>query len=148
MVNASETKPCSTLEELVGQYHIVLQVWPQYSFLGCQRVQIGFELELIGSHSSDPNHLNPTCTKCVGVRAALRRIAGHIILHGSCGDDARYTFELFDHPTSILCSPRYGNRPAVNVSINVEFRSGSLPREDRLLSQLKRQLSVLGIHER
>src|SRR5512143_960243 len=65
------------LSELVTTSDVLLQVWPVYSVRNRERVQVGFELELLGSHSLDPSHLDPGCPKCSRLRAALYGVAGY-----------------------------------------------------------------------
>lgn len=140
--------PNSILEELVTKYDIALQVWPIYSLLNGERIESGFELELIGSHSNDFDHLDPRCRECTRVRTALSLIAKHIVQQKLLSVHLPYSCDILDHSSSILCSSRYGNRPAVNVSINVNFQNGSIKVEGTILSKLKKYLAEFGISEK
>ena len=41
-----------------------------------ERRLVGYEVELIASHTSDLNHVDPTCPECRHVRSVLLEIAG------------------------------------------------------------------------
>ncbi len=51
----------SQVQSLVAEYSVFWQFWPQFEQIHGERRLVGFELELIGSHTSDLNHLETLC---------------------------------------------------------------------------------------
>jgi hypothetical protein len=51
----------SRVQSLVTKYGIFWQCWPQFGQAHGERCLVAFELELIGSHTSDLNHIDPAC---------------------------------------------------------------------------------------
>src|SRR6266567_4642802 len=141
----------STLKRLIEKYNIALQVWPRYTFDEGQRYQVGFEVELIGSHSLDPNHVYPSCTKCCRTRAALLLIAELVVEPAMALKECPLPCEIYSHPTSILWWPRYGNRSAVNISIKIGFVSDPEARVGKrelgVLNEVRHRLAELGARE-
>jgi hypothetical protein len=135
------------LTELVREYNICCEVWPEYLSVDGEHRQVGFELELLGSHSLDPNHLDPACPMCKRVRAALREIAGSIVPSGNS-----VTYEIDAHSESLICEPRLGHRPFVIVSIRILHRQGFdqpiAPCVIACLKQIIAHLEELGVRER
>jgi hypothetical protein len=138
-----------SFQDSVAEYEILLKVWPLYSVHDKDRIQVGFEFELMGSHSHDSRHLDPRCRRCCHVRSVLRDIAEHFTkqLNSYRNPDL---FCDVSHPRSVVCLPRYGNRPFVNVVISIRCSTErSLGECDiSMLNDLKGQLGELGIRER
>ena len=65
----------SRVQSLVAEYGVFWQFWPQFEQIHGERRVVGFELELIGFHKSDLNHVDPTCPACRHVRSVLLAIA-------------------------------------------------------------------------
>ena len=63
------------VQSLVAEYGVFWQLWPQFEQTHGERCLIGFEVELIGSHTSDLNHVDPACPTCHHVRSVLLAIA-------------------------------------------------------------------------
>jgi hypothetical protein len=56
------------LRELVMQHKLCWEVWPEYHIdQNGKKVQIGFELELIGTHYHPEHPPLPGCEECVKV---------------------------------------------------------------------------------
>jgi hypothetical protein len=49
----------SRVQSLVTEYGVFWQFWPQFEQTHGERRLVGFEVELIGSHTSDLNHVDP-----------------------------------------------------------------------------------------
>jgi hypothetical protein len=123
-------------------------LWPQFEQTHGQRGLVGFEVELIGSHMSDLNHLDPACPRCRNVRAVLLAIADLLPREASLGQNS-LTYNIDSHSNSILCLPALGNRSAVSVSIYVSWsRSNGKSFETDLLTEIKNFLNRWGIHQR
>lgn len=138
----------SEVQALVAEYSVFWQLWPQFEQIHGERRLAGFEVELIGFHTSDLNHLDPGCPACRQVRSVLLAIAD--AMPRETGFRRNYlTYNIDSHSNSILCLPALGNRSAVSVSIYVfwNWSNGRSPETD-LLSEIKAFLNGWGIHQR
>ena len=138
----------SRVQSLVTEYGVFSQFWPQFEQTDGERHLVGFEVELIGSHTSDLNHVDPACPTCRHVRSVLLAIAdlmpGELTLSRNS-----LTYNIDSHSNSILCLPTLGNRSAVSVSIFVSWnRPNGQSLETDLLSEIKAFLNGWGIHQR
>lgn len=138
----------SEVQSLVTEYGVFWQSWPQFEQTHGERRLAGFEVELIGSHTSDLNHVDPVCLACRQVRSALLAITD--LLHDELtGSRNSFTYSIDSHSNSILCLPALGNRSAVSVSIYVFLnRSNGQSFEGDLLNDVKTLLNRWGIHQR
>lgn len=113
------------VQSLVAEYGVFWQLWPQFEQTHGERCLIGFEVELIGSHTSDLNHVDPACPTCHHVRSVLLAIAdfmpGELTLNRNSLTD-----NIDSHSNSIVSLPALGNRPAVWLSIHF-FEPGKRP---------------------
>jgi hypothetical protein len=136
------------MQSLVAEYGVFWQFWPQLDQTNGERRLVGFEVELIGSHKSDLNHLDPACPRCRNVRAVLLAIADLVPREAIPGQYS-LTYNIDSHSNSILCLPALGNRSAVSVSIHISWsRSNGHSLDTDLLTELKNFLSRCGIHQR
>jgi len=138
----------SRVQSFVTEYGVFWQFWPQFEQIHGERRLVGFEVELIGSHTSDLNHVNPACTSCRHVRALLLAIAdlmpGELTLSRNS-----LTYNIDSHSNSIVCLPALGNRSAVWVSIYVFLNpANGQSFETDLLNEVKAFLNRRGIHQR
>ena len=108
------------------------------------------EVELIGSHTSDASHLNPSCPACRHLRSALLSIAQEAVQRVASAGSAGITFDVYADPACIVCSPGDGQRPCVTVSIYVGSRSDSSAQNgfSAAVGQIRQALGALGIRER
>jgi hypothetical protein len=138
----------SRVQCAAAEYSAFWQVWPQFGQKDGEHQMIGVEVELIGSHASDFNHLDPTCSMCHRVRSALLGIAELMIRENVLGRDS-LTYNIDSHSNSVVCLPALGNRSAVSVSIYIFW---SHPHgqafETTLLSAIKAFLARCSIHQR
>jgi len=138
----------SRVQSAVAEYGFFWQLWPQFDGTGGERRLVGLEMELIGSHTSDLNHLDPACPMCHHVRSVLLEIVG-LLLREASPNQNRLTYEIDAHSNSVLCLPALGNRSAVSVSIYVFWnRSSGQALETDLVSEFKAFLARWGIHQR
>jgi hypothetical protein len=138
----------SQVQSLVAEYNVFSQLWPQFEQIHGERRLVGFELELIGFHTSDLNHLDLACPACRHVRSVLLAIADALPRETSSRRN-HLTYNIDPHSNSILCLPALGNRSAVSVSIYVFWnRSNGRSLETDLLSEIKAFLNGWGIHQR
>jgi hypothetical protein len=138
----------SRVQSLVTEYGVFWQFWPQFEQAHGERRLVGFEVELIGSHTSDLNHVDPACPTCRHVRSVLLAIAD--LMPGELTPSRNYlTYNIDSHSNSILFLPASGNRSAVSVSIYVFWnRSDGQSFETDLLNEVKTFLNRRSIHQR
>src|SRR5208283_450474 len=127
----------SRIQSLVTEYGVFSQFWPQFEQIHGERHLVGFEVELIGCHASDLNHVDPACPNCRHVRSVLLAIAnlmpGELTLSRNS-----LTYNIDSHSNSIVCLPALGNRSAVFVSIYVFLnRRNDQSFETNLLNEVK-----------
>jgi hypothetical protein len=138
----------SQVQSLVAEYSVFWQSWPQFEQIHGERRLVGFEVELIGFHTSDLNHLDPACPACRHVRSVLLAILDAMPRETSFRRNY-LTYNIDSHSNSILCLPALGNRSAVSVSIYVFWnRSNGQSFETDQLSDIKAFLNGWGIHQR
>ncbi|MBZ5663252.1 MAG: hypothetical protein LAO30_01480 [Acidobacteriia bacterium] len=136
------------LQVAVREYGVFWEVWPQFVVEDGEHRQVGFELELIGSHTLDSTHLDPACPTCYRVRSGLLALANAVVQRMALRSRA-LIYDIDSHPNSIVCSPAFGNRPLVSVSINVFPRDAdNHPVDTDVLDEIKKYLAECGIHER
>ena len=137
----------SQMEPIVAAYGIFWQMWPQFEQIDGERRLVGFEVELIGSHPSDANHLDPSCPMCHHVRSVLLDIAD-LMTKGEVDGNGLW-YDIDSHWNSIFCLPVLRNRAAVSVSINVSWsRAADQAFETDLHSKIRTFLDRYGIHQR
>ena len=83
-----------TLRELVERYRVCWEVWPESAMVDGRVRQIGFELELSGTHPQEVKNPSPGCHYCKQVFGALLRIAEHILPPNS-GQPSEYNIDPF-----------------------------------------------------
>ena len=138
----------SRVQSLVTEYGVFWQYWPQFEQTHGERRLVGFEVELIGSHTSDRNHVDPACSTCRHVRSVLLAIAGLMPGELTLSRNS-LTYNIDSHSNSIVCLPALGNRSAVWVSIYVFLkRANGQSFETDLLNEVKTFLYKWGIHQR
>lgn len=138
----------SQIEDLITKYCVFWQSWPQFEQTHGERRLVGLEVELIGFHASDLNHIDPSCPRCRNVRAVLLVVAG-LLPRAVTVREGSITYNIDSHSHSILCLPALGNRAAVSVSIFVSWnRSTDHSVETDLLTQVRTFLDRSGIRQR
>ena len=132
------------LKELAQRFKVCWKVWPEYIFVGDQKRQVGYELELAGTHEAEVAHPEPGSEHCQHVYDALRQIAEYIIPRE--GRPSAYEIGPFDR--SIRYWPLHSNRPDVMLTIRLVHRHGyEQPLnecEDRCLKEMEARLRDLG----
>ena len=114
----------ANLNTMLNGYFVACSVWPVYLPMHGERRQIGFKVELLGSHSPDPHHLDPGCLTCDRVRFKLLAIAETTIASVAPNLQQSVRCEIQARGASILCWPRLGNRSFVSVSIGIFHQYG------------------------
>lgn len=107
----------TNLSEMVKIYNVHWEVWPEYTLDHGNLRQIGVEVGLAGSHTSDPKHVDPTCPRCHEVRLALSEIADMIVERRAGNITTRPCWRTRAPDHSLILDARTGFRPLVSFSI-------------------------------
>lgn len=107
----------TNLSEMVKIYNVHWEVWPEYTLDHGNLRQIGVEVGLVGSHTSDPKHVDPTCPRCHDVRLALSEIADMIVERRAGNITTRPCWRTRAPDHSLILDARTGFRPLVSFSI-------------------------------
>jgi hypothetical protein len=138
----------SPTHSVVDEYGIFWQLWPQSEQAGGERRVVALEVELIGAHAADLNHVDPACPKCHRVRSALLKVADCMLREAFLRRDG-LRCEVDPHSNSILCLPALGNRSAVWVTICIRWnRANGHASDEDLSAEIKMCLDKWGIHQR
>ena len=144
---SSEQKPLS-LAELVERYRVCWEVWPEYLSVGTERRQVGFQLELCGTHEPEVEHPQPGCPDCQRIFVALGAIADWILPK----EKRPSTYRIGPYDQAIRYSPVRRNRPDVTLTIKIIHRLGFEAPVDacevRCLKEMQERLKELGAQER
>src|SRR5438034_9721046 len=70
----NDTSTPTKLKELVQRFRICWEALPDYYYVQKQKRQIGFTLELTGTHEQGVEHPLPGCEHCRKVRSEERRV--------------------------------------------------------------------------
>ena len=136
--------------ESVRLTNTFLHIWQAHAPNNGTGREAAVEVELIGSHTSDPCHLDPSCPACRRLRSELLLIAQTAVQRVASTSSPAVTFETYTDPACIVCSPGDGQRPCVTVSIYVSHRSDSSGQNGfpAAVGQIRQALGALGIRER
>ena len=152
LVQARATKPSlaegpAVLCELVQRYRVCWEVWPDYVVVAGRKRQIGFQLELSGTHERGVEHPTPGCQHCREVFAALQVIAVHILPR----EERPSVYQIESFEPAIHYSPMRRNRPEVSLTIRITHRNHfDRPVDEcavRCLEEMKQRLRELGASE-
>ena len=120
-LRASFDEDFDRLRELVRRHKVCWEVWPEYHIdREGKRIQIGFELNLLGTHGHSESIIDPGCPECMKIYEDLKRIARWIIPKKEF--DTWYEIGVFD--ASIHYSSRRRFRPEVILTIKILHREG------------------------
>jgi len=137
----------SDLQIPVSEY-LFFELWPQFAAIGGERQRLGLEVELIGSHTPDLNHVDPGCPMCSQLRSFLLAVAKRIMYQIS-SDSRPIHCSIDSHTNSILFLPARGNRSFVSVNLNISWSDRVMSSfEAGLLRDVKERLSRFGIRQR
>jgi hypothetical protein len=145
------------LRDLVARHKVVFELRPAYEMVGGHRLQVGFDVEVCGTHSQgvleghEPQPM-PGCERCVAVFRDLVEIA-----KTSLPPEDRptgYYIEPFDYSLHYFTKRRPGanrDRPDVMLTIEVRHREGFDrevdPCESRCAQEITGNLRALGVQE-
>ena len=132
------------LLHLVRNFRVCWEVWPEHMVVAGQKRQVGFTLELNGTHAPDMEHPEPSCHHCRRVFLALGSIARHILPK----DRRPSMYEIQPYDQAIHYTPLRHNRNDVVLAIKILHREG-LERpvdacEVHCLQEMEARLGELG----
>lgn len=138
----------SVLVDLVKRYQVCWEVWPESLMVGGKQQQVGFELELSGTHEPGTGHVSPGCPACRHVYSALLSIADCVLPK----EERPSRYEIEPYEQALRYSAVRGNRPDVTLSVKILHRKGFDQPVDqcemRCLDEMKQRLRQLGACER
>jgi hypothetical protein len=141
-VTGIESAP-TRLKDMAERFRVCWEVWPEEIFTVSKR-QIGYALELIGTHEAGVEHPQPGCEHCRHVFEALREIAEWVLPR----ETRPSIYEIGPFDQSLRYSPARRNRPDVILTVKILHREGfDRPVdecEDRCLKEMEQRLRELG----
>ena len=135
----------SYLKKLVRKHRVCWEVWPLF-YLGKDgdKVQIGFDLEVIGTHSDDQQTLEPGSQESAEILQDLKKVAEFIVPQEK--QYCRSEIQVFEN--LIQFSPLRKFRDDFTVGIKITHRSGYDRPVDtceiECLKQIEEKLKKLG----
>ncbi len=139
-------KPTSVkeLKELVQRFRVCWKVWPEFTYVDGEKRQIGYELELAGTHEPWVKDPEPGCKHCQRVFMGLQEIAAWILPR----EERPSVYEIGPYHQSLTYWSLHRNRPDVMLKVKILHRQGwDRPIdecEDRCLKEMEQRLRELG----
>ena len=128
---------------MVIRHKVVFDVRPALSVYTGERVTIGFDVELRGTHERGAKDISPGCSQCEAVWEDLKRLAEAVLPHDVRPSD--YYLTAFDH------SIHETGRLDVQLTIEIRHREGyNRPldeSEERSVHDISTSLRRLGVQE-
>jgi hypothetical protein len=140
-------KTIEQLHQLVRKHEVCYEVWPEYLMVQDNKVQVGFGLELCGTHGHKSGQRLPGCPQCQQTFEDLRHIANWIMPREERA--SRYDIQPYDR--ALREAPKRGFRPEVNLTLKILHREGGDlpvdPCEELCLKEMRGKLAELGVPE-
>jgi hypothetical protein len=140
----NDSSVLSKLKELVERFQICWEALPDYYYVKKEKRQIGFTVELTGTHERGVEHPEPGCQHCHHVRLALQEIADWVVPKEKRDSD----YDIVPYDQSIQFNAVRKFRPDVSLRIWIRHRSGFDREVDacevRCLNEMKQRLKELG----
>jgi hypothetical protein len=137
-----------TNHSIDGSVDVFMHLWPAHN--GDETGHdASSELELIASHTTSPNHVDPSCPACHRLRSQLQAIAHTVVRRLAPTMMDSITFDIYADFASIICSPSAG--PCVTVSICIHDRNrndSTLNGSATAVARIKEALKTFGVRER
>ena len=145
---ASFDEDFNRLRELVKRHKVCWQVWPEYHIdREGKKIQIGFELNLIGTHDHPKQIIEPGCPECMKIYEDLIRVAHWIIPK----EERNILYEIRVFDASIHYSSQRRFRPEVFLTIKIMHREGFDQPTDSCevqeLNEMEENPEKLGAHK-
>jgi len=138
-----ETDVIKALKEVIRKHTVRYEVWPHFEISEGQRVMVGFDIELYGTHDHGATRLSPGCDLCTETHDDLQRLAEYILPKDQ--RPSQYEIPPFDQS---LHASRGGTFEVVAL-IPIEHRHGFFDPidacEERCLNEMLEKLAELGV---
>lgn len=135
------------VKQLVTEHQVCYEVWPEYLMVQGNKVQVGFSLELCGTHGHERSQPLPGCSQCYQVYEDLRRIADWI----KPREKRPSYYEIQPYDRALHQSIRRRFRSEVSLTIRILHRQGfDRPVdecEELCLKEMREKLAELGVLE-
>jgi hypothetical protein len=147
MTQTNSQQIAEQLGAIIQKHRVCFQIWPEQLMVHGQRLQVGFQLELCGTHEPGVEPKGPGCENCYRVYEDLLRIAEWV--KPQEGRASRYEIQAFDHS---LHAVGKGNSPLeVIVTMKILHRQGidePLDKcEELCLKEIRQKLKELRTQE-
>jgi len=147
MAQADSQPSIERLQDLIQKHRVCYEVWPAYLMVEGKRVQVGFELELCGTHEHEGDQFEPGCPQCHQTFDDLQQIAEWV--KPKKARASRYEIQPFDR--ALRETPKRGFRPEVVLSMKILHRHGFDQPVDECeefcLKEMQTKLRELGVPE-
>ena len=151
MTSVDTSSSADEVRALVIRHRVVWELRPAYVMTDRGKVEIGFDVELYGTHTPT-SHPSPGCPECIAVWEAMRTVALAALPRDH--RDSVYNIERFQpafHYAPARQSPGAHDRADVQLTISVRHREGFLddvdPCEERCSREIVDNLRRLGVPE-
>ena len=145
MAREDSNETVNLLKDLVEMHQVCYEVWPELLIVKGQRVKVGFDLELVGTHEHGTSTMSPGCPRCIRTFEDLRQIAEWIMPKEQ--RPSRYEIEPYDHALHESAQRKF--QPEVILSMKILHRHGfDQPVdecEERCLKEIRGKLAELGV---
>jgi hypothetical protein len=136
------------VEQAARRFRVCWEAWPEFVVVDGRKQQIGFELELSGTHAVEAEHVKPGCVYCLEVFVALLDIADAAVPDGM----RAIGFEFRPYEKILRYSAARGFRPDVALSVKILHGDGRYSpvdeEQERCLRQIQQSLEMIGVHHR
>lgn len=141
---SSENSAPQKLKEFVQRFRICWEAIPDHYYVKKEKRQIGFTLELTGTHESGVEHPQPGCQHCQHVWHALQQIANWILPKEI--RDSDYEVSVYNQGIQYTAVRKF--RPDVSLRIAIRHRCGFDREVDaceiRCLNEMTQRLTEIG----
>lgn len=132
------------LKEYVKRFQVCWESRPEHLYVRGEKRQIGFVLELAGTHEAGVEHPEPGCEHCQRVFGALRNIAEWILPR----EKRLSEYDIGPYEPALRYSSTHHKRPDIILTIKIIHRNDfELPVDEcqsRCLEEMEQRLTELG----
>lgn len=132
------------LRELVARHTVRYEVWPDYLMVKGQKIMVGLDLELRGTHCHGETKLSPGCPRCVETYSDLKRIADWILPR----EERASEYEIHPFNPALEMDPRRHLQAEVVLRVEIRHRRGfDRPLDqcqERCVAEMLSKLRALG----
>ena len=135
------------LAELVRRFQVCWEEWPEQAIVDGEKTNVGFALDLYGTHDMATGRFEPGCRACQQVYEGLRAIAEWIL-----PKEPRPSISVLSpYDGSVHYAPRRRDRPEIVLTIRILHQEDiDAPVDEcelRCLADMKQRLRQLGAAE-